>query len=330
MKVFTDFHHQSLFNSLIMLFEGRLGYEIYRPIGMEWFEKNYWRINGLRATAEQFLQFGAVPNDGTPPLNESPRRTITFEEFKDTPFDILVASIPQHVDPFKELILKFQPQAKLIYQIGNQWQVNPKEVKNVMASAKVLIPQTVNGVIYHQEFDTNIFRHEPPQMQKKIYSFVNCLNTADLFKPDWELFCQLEALMPDWEFKSFGGQCRDGWCNGDEELANKMREAAFIFHCKTGGDGYGHVIHNAASVGRPLITRQQDYFDKLAQPLIEQASNIRVDNKTAAQIAEEIDNLYNDVNLYKKVCETVNTAFKRNVNFDREEQQIRKFLDNLV
>lgn len=317
-----------------MLFQDRLGHVLYRPIGLDWFQSGYWKINDQEDTARQFLEPFSIPTDGTPPLNDDLSMCVLFSQFSQMRFDVLIASLPQHIEPFKELIRLYQPTAKLIYQIGNQWQVNPKEVKNVMASAKVQIPENINGVIYHQEFDINTFRYEPPIRDRKIYSFVNCLNTADLFRDDWSLFLQLEQLMPEWEFKSFGGQCRDGNMTGSQALADKMREASFIFHCKSGGDGYGHVIHNAASVGRPFIIRQTDYFDKLAQPLIDQAPHILVNygnikDKPVKQIAEEIQGLYDHETQYLRVCEVVNQVFKRNVDFDKEEQKILKFLDNL-
>lgn len=336
MRVLTDFHHSSLLESLILLFERRLGYELYRQIGLEWFSEGFWKINNQEDTARQFLELGSTPSDGTRPLNDPTNplvidgcKVITLDAFKNSRFDILIASLPQHIEPFKKLIELYQPGAKLIYQIGNQWQVSAKDVKNVMASAKVVIPDSVNGVTYHQEFDINIFHYEAPQRNRKIYSFINCLSTADLFSSDWALFLQLERMMPEWEFKSFGGQCRDGNMQGAQALADKMREADFIFHCKTGGDGYGHIIHNAASVGRMLITREKDNFDKLAQPLVQQSNSIVVDGKTPSQIMDEITKSFEDPALFELNSSQMHKVFERNCNFDRESERIKKFLDQL-
>lgn len=316
---------------------------------MEWFAEGFWAINNQEDTAKQYLEIGNAPSDGTPPLNESindlssdriiylcndidsgtTNKAITFEGFKNLKFDILIASLPQHIEPFKKLIQLHQPQAKLIYQIGNQWQVNPKEINNVMASAKVQIPESINGVIYHQEFDINTFRYEAPKRNRKVYSFINCLGTADLFRDDWTLFLQLEAMMLGWEFRSFGGQCRDGNMQGSQALADKMREADFIFHCKTGGDGYGHIIHNAACIGRILITRNKDYFDKLAQPLVQQANHILADGKPAHHLVDEIQKCYEDESLFLLKSENSHKIFERNVDFNKESVRIRRFLDQL-
>lgn len=345
-NILSDFHHAGLYNSLLMLFEGRLGGEVYRPIGMEWYEQGFWNVYPHIDTAKQYLSLDQLymPVDGAPPLNQivkdedgvyhchdidshETNKAISLDKFKEMQFDILIASIPQHIEPFQRLIQLYQPQAKLIFQIGNAWNV-PQGigVKNVMASAIVPnVPQGVNFVSYHQEFDTKVFSPSPIPTTKKIYSFVNCLGIADLFKPDWELFLELERLMPDWEFKSFGGQCRDGAIRGDEAIANKMREATFIFHCKTGGDGYGHVIHTAAAVGRPLITRAADYQGKLAEPLIGDAiTSLIVDGRSPSDIAEIIR-----IDAVETMGFNISRKFKQVVDFNKEEQEIRTFLDRL-
>jgi hypothetical protein len=349
MKVFADFHHSSLFHSLMLLIENRLGGEIYRPIGIQWYDEGYWNVYPHIDTAKQYLQMQFAPIDGTIPLNEPTRRSveqrglfsiedqqnstthkaITLSHFMDNKFDILIASIPQHIEPFKKLIRLWQPQAKLIYQVGNQWNVDSNIVKNVMASANIVIPTGINGVIYHQEFDLKTFYYDLPNMaSKKIYSFINCLNTSDLYKKDWELFLALEKLMPEWEFKSFGGQCRDGSIYDSKGLADKMREATFIFHCKTNGDGYGHVIHNAAAVGRPLITRKVDYIGKMASPLIHNLDTaITIDNLNPDGISERIRH-YHEHSLLN-MSEQIRHEFEINVDFIMEERKIRKFLENL-
>jgi hypothetical protein len=69
-NVFTDFHHASLLQSFILLFEKRLGGNVFRPIGMEWAEKGFWKIYDHPATREQYLGLNGATPDGTPRLNE--------------------------------------------------------------------------------------------------------------------------------------------------------------------------------------------------------------------------------------------------------------------
>lgn len=318
MKILADRHHSGLTDSLILLFQKRLGYEIWFQKGMDWYP-DFWDLQPFRETAVQYLEREL---EGLP--------GITLEEFKKTQFDILLCSVPQHVPLFIKLRDLYQPDAKLIFQVGNAWTFDSFfPIKNIMASA--VIPDLVgfHTISYHQEFPLDIFKYEPVKPTKKIYSFINCLNTVDLYKKDWELFLELEKLMPDWEFKSFGGQCRDGAIWDRQELADKMREATFIFQCKTDGDGYGHSIHSAAAVGRPLITRKYDYEGKLAEPLISDLfTSITVDGLGVEDIKHKIEQAY-ELNL-KPMSEQIRLVFERTVDFNKEETQIREFLTNLL
>src|SRR6185369_14397050 len=179
LKVLTDFHHAGLLQSLILLFENRLGGELYRPIGTEWATQGYWKVYDHPATVEQFLGVGGNTPDGTKKLNEvqgqpTPgiywcndidsgkiNKAITLERFLDMPFDIVIASIPAHVEPFKKLCEIHPNHPKLIYQIGNSWVPEAAMAPNIMASAIINgIPEGINFISYHQEFDTSIF-HPP-------------------------------------------------------------------------------------------------------------------------------------------------------------------------
>src|SRR3990167_10488983 len=307
--IFVDKHHEGLFNSLILLFEKRLGWKLYTQAGLQWYEEGLWNVYPSKDTAQQYLLREVEKDHG-----------ITREQFKKMNFDLILCSIPQHINPFKRLAE--EKNSPLCYQIGNAWDIPNNIVKNVMASAKCIPPVQINYIEYHQEFDLNIFYYEFPKNEKKIYSFINCLNTVDLYKKDWELFLELEKLMPDWEFKSFGGQCRDGWCNSPQEVADKMREATFIYQSKKDADGFGHVIHSAMAIGRPLIVNYQDYKDKLAGSKLIPATNcINVDNKSSQQISEEII-YWSKSELLTEMGMNIYNKFKELVNYDEEEKRI--------
>lgn len=362
-NVFTDFHHASLLNSLIMLFEGRLGGNVYRPIGMEWAEQGFWKVYDHPATQQQFLGIGGATPDGTPPLNQVvpwelgveksgyylchdidsglQNKAITFETFLMTPIDIVIASLPQHIEPFKRLCEAHPNKPKFIYQIGNAWDIpSDQSVLNVMASAEIpLIPAGVNFVSYHQEFDTKVFAPGIPQYtndpefigfpnefpRNNIFSFVNVFQDF----PDYELFENVERLMLSWNFKSYGGQCRDGAAHGSYELAKKMQQARFIWHTKAGGDGYGHIIHNAAAVARPMITKSSYYSGKLGEKLmIDGETCINIDGLSLPEIVDKIV-YYSEPERYKKMCERVYENFKRIVDFDKEAEELTFFMQNL-
>ena len=76
MNVFCDKHHISLLYSLQLLFEKRLGGNLFTPIGEEWFTQGYWKgaeaYGNHPSTIKQFLSLeaqGYQHPDGTSPLN---------------------------------------------------------------------------------------------------------------------------------------------------------------------------------------------------------------------------------------------------------------------
>jgi hypothetical protein len=369
-NVFTDFHHASLLQSLILLFEKRLGGSVYRPIGETWYNNGFWKVYDHPATAKQFLGLNAATPDGSHRLNDwigtgpTPGKTfgpptsvfyckdidsgqtnsaITFEGFMEAPIDIVIASLPQHVEPFKKLCELHPNKPKLIYQIGNQWDITPGIVSNVMASAKITNPPAVNFIQYHQEFDTEIFKPGWPigfakedkalngiEPEKVISSFVNVFNGQEHFKDDYQLFLAVENGMLDWRFRSHGGQCRDGAIGPSDKLAQTMRQSRFIWHTKRGGDGYGHIVHNAFAVGRPLIVKKEYYQGRLAEDLmIDGETCITIDGLSPEEIVKKI--LYfNDPFRYGKLCQFAYDRFTKVVDFDAEFIQLQKFLANLV
>jgi hypothetical protein len=380
MRVFTDFHHASLLNSLIMLFEGRLGGRVYRPIGKEWFDEGYWKVYDHPATVEQFLGIGGATPDGTDPVNSVQERVdwggkvlpdgshendgetyychdidsgftnraITYKSFMESKkWDYVIASIPQHIEPFRRLCDLHPSHPKLIFQIGNAWNIDANLARNldgVMSSALLPFGLNMNGrngkpllaVTYHQEFDLTVFTPRPlpaPAIQfvysNQISSFVNCFSLDQLFAMDWGLFQQVESQMPGWVFKCFGGQCRDGAKHGSAEIADEIRHSMFVWHTKVGGDGYGHIIHNVSACGRPLIVRKSQYQDKMADALlIDGETCINIDGLSIPEIIQKIEH-FSQPDIWREMCQKTHENFKRVVNFDAEFKTIQYFLDNL-
>lgn len=136
--------------------------------------------------------------------------------------------------------------------------------------------------------------------------------------------------MPDWTFRCHGGQCRDGAVGPSSVLADTMKASRFIWHTKAGGDGYGHVVHNIAAVGRPMLVKKQYYAGKLGDALMRDGETcIAIDNLNVGEIINKI-NHYNDDERYIAMCKNVYNNFKAHVDFDKEEIAMREFLANLL
>lgn len=344
-NVLSDCHHLGLFNSLRLLFEKRLGGNLYRPIGIDWLDKGFWRMaeiyNNHPATVAQYLGINDTCIDKKTHYeiyeagHDYIQKAITFDQFLALPIDIIIASIPQHIESFWKLSQVHPNKPKVIYQIGNVWDIQQCPIPNIMASAKVYIPLKYHSIIYHQEFDTEIFNRNCNYIDAQcwpddnIYSFINCLNTASIYQQDWQLFQDLEKAMPEWNFKSFGGSCRDGGISGVKNIADKMREAKFGIHLKNFGDGYGHVLFNFAAVGRPVIIKEQYYLGKLGGELIKDGETcITIDGLSIPQIIEKI-NYYNESSRYMKLCKNTYENFIKHVDFDKEAEQLKTFLQTL-
>lgn len=334
MKILSDFHHQSLYKSLQLLLEKRLGHTLYRPIGMDWYHKGYWDIYPSIDTAKQFLELGYIPKDGTNPLNVGImdsdgdiQNTITLDEFKSMEFDILIASIPQHIEPFRNLIKNYQPNAKLIVQMGNNWPLGGYNIDNLLASTSIKTPDSMNAVQYHQEFDTEKYFYYDDSVvsHESIVSFLNVIHLTN----DWPLFQELTKELPEYTFKAFGGQCPDGSLVGHKALADEMRKAKFIWQVKHTGDGYGHILFNSAAVGRPCIVKKSYYSGMLGEKLlIDDKTCINIDGLSTAQIVDKIK-YFSDPDRYKEMCKNVYDNFNACVNFKEDAEKVNKFLQNL-
>jgi hypothetical protein len=347
LKVLIDYHHGDLFYSLQLLFEKRLDWEVYRPIGVDWYHQKYWNVFDHIDTARQFLAIGdtlediwdqhpgchyfALNQDAKEvqpgvfgvydPTKHALQMGITLEAFKETKFDLLISSIPQHIGPYNRLIQQYQPQAKHVFQVGNAWGHLPG-VKNILAStSKFPVPSNINACFYHQEFDLDVFRYEPPTVRNAVNSYIHWMHGAQYLK-------SAASRLPDWVFRTHGaGMDEDVAKTAD--IAEKMRASTFTWHYKPGGDGYGHILHNTFACGRPPLVWAPDYRGKLAERLL-------VDRETC--IDASVNSLEENVRLmrhysqpeeHNRMCENVHKKFTEVVNFDEDEQRIRKFLDSL-
>ena len=356
-KVFADFHHSSLYESLLILLEDRFGWEVYRPIGKSWFDNGYWLIakpyNDNPSTIDQFLGIrDSIPSDGTPPLNGVVKKekgvyyihdvaygrvhkAVTFEQFQNMQFDILLSTYAPHYKTFHDL-LKLQPQAKHVCQAGNNWLdvVDWSIAKNMMASCSVRpgqIPSGVNWVSYHQEFSLDTFRYIKPEYDgvQNISTFVNALHQ---WPQVLEELSQYENLLSEtgFTFNLHGASNRDGSIHKQDKIASLMQTSMWGWHVKPGGDGYGHCIHNWAAVGRPLIVHRSQYRGQLVDALLEDGRTcIDLDVGDFKYNSERIQ-FMSDPEIHPKLCSDMHQRFVNLVDFDKEAGQLNNFFTGLL
>jgi hypothetical protein len=334
-----------------------LGWRLYRPIGLEWFEEGFWNLaqpyGNNPGTVGQYLSADYVPDpdeDGTPALNvvtgerdedgvrlirndywpDYAHRALTLDQFKALDFDVVIASVPYQIGAFRRLVDTHKPNAKLVHQMGNNWanQVDFRQCKNVMAStAQFAVPADVNSVFYHQEFDLDVFRYVPPvHSDVNVHSFLNCFKETH----DYPLFYQLKDMLPEYTFKSFGAQCDDGVLAPHTKLWEQERRSAFIWHVKAGGDGFGHILFNSAAVGRPTIVKKSYYRGQLGEKLLTHGETcIDLDVLPLDQCVDMLRSIRSDEGFHQQMCQNAYDRFKATVDFDAEETELRAFLENL-
>lgn len=335
MKIFADLHHAGLYASLKYLFEDRLGYELYRPIGMEWYDKGYWKLagyyNNAPQTIHQYLSINPLlsADKGYYELEDSAHhittKGLTWAQFLNTEIDVMIASIPEHIECYLEVVQKYKAKAKFVYQIGNVgWHtiIPWDKLNNVMASVKTFeVPEGKNAVFYRQEFDLAPFSIKA-KVENKIASFVNCM-------PQKEKFERLKGLLPDYKFQAHGIDGHDGVISGLENIAKVMRSCKFGYHNKPEGDGYGHIIHNWFAAGVPIIVNMKDYENKLAGEMLKDMDTcIDMSDGNVDRVAGIVREL-ND-NDYYTMCKNVKNVFENTVDFRRDAISVDKFLARLI
>ena len=317
MNGLIDNHHSDLTESLHLLLEDRLGVELYIPVGQEWWDAEYWSFGrwtwGDDRLARQFLTRANVEVESGHP--ERVHRCVTLDEARAMSWDYVIASVPDNYAGYADFAA--QHDAQFVIQVGNtnqpiDWTLNPL----VLNSSEM--PITERGVTYHQEFDLDTFRYSPPTSQT-VASFVNCMDRIECW---WAL---AEARDLGLEVKVHGIDGPDGNLKPTSAVADAMRSYGWAWHDKITGDGFGHVIHGWAAVGRPLIGHASHYAGKLAEPFWQDGVTcIDLDRHSVAEAVEIIRSTTPERHL--EMCEAMRSTFDATVDFPRDAEAVRTLL----
>lgn len=337
-RVLADLHHTGLYHSLQLLFENRLGMELYRPIGLDWFGEGFWRVaepyNNDWQTVNQYLSLHqeGLPNESRYRLNRDAlvengvyridgQRAVELQTFKKIKFDYLVPSIPLHYREWHRLRNLYQPTAKVICQVGNQFDFPWEWAQNILSSTKYSqIPSHISHIFYHQEFPLDIFSFAPTRNTKVISSFLHLFHRLK----DYQLWLKLPEMMPEYTFKEYGAEGKEPYLESDELLAEAMKNSDLIVHFKEGGDGFGHIVHNVFAIGRPLLTKKEYYKGKMAFDLMVDGATCLFwrDDKPFEWNIDRIKSFN-----WADLGVNAHNRFNEVVNFEREAGEIAQFLE---
>ena len=248
LKILADLHHEELFTSLQFL-GNRLGADLYRPKGMEWFEGTMWHIATNQATAEQYLG----------PDTYKDFAGVSLEEAQDTKWDAIIVSHFANLQPWQAFFGRCQPDTPVILQVGNNWNYNLDCFRNadyVLNSTSTQWPNAKQHVRYHPEFKVSTGVEKKPN---SVYSL--CHYPTDEAR---RLFDALAEELPEWTFDFYGCGTQLGQLPDRERVERYAQRYGFLFQFKPGGDGYGFNIHRSWAHNTPVIMDYNHYADKMA------------------------------------------------------------------
>jgi hypothetical protein len=203
-------------------------------------------------------------------------------------------------------------------------------------SSKLPHTPKVPHVIYHQPFSLEDFHHDwPPKEPKSIASFIQCFAENKL---PYAEFLELARSMPEYDWKvygNYGSHPEDEYACGNlspaPQVAARMRDTRIIWHSKAWSDGYGHVIHNAFCVGRPVIGNRQYYVGKMAEPLwIHGETSFDLTRMSTTELRTTIDRLINDDDYHRTISINAAARFREVVDFDGEREEVKDMLARVL
>lgn len=364
-RVLCDAIHADLWESLRLLLEVRLGWQLYRPIGMEWHERGVWRFeqhqpyglgvahqfldpwDGDRAYASGYHFYPghrtdepcgdcewphAARRDTTHPPQV--QRLVTYEQARSKPWDLVLATLAEN----EEGLWKFAQEVGAHYgiQVGNQG------AQNLWPIAEFgLLSVTTPGftpwkphVYYRQEFDLRQFSPDDGAIAEPdlVSTRVQCITQTG----EYARFLAAAAAIPEARFLWYGHcEPRDEHWGGDDattnDVAHSMHRTRVAWHAKRWSDGYGHVVHNWFAIGRPVIGTATYYQDKIAGPLfVEGVTSYDLDRHSDQEVHGIIRRLLGDDDHWLTMCRASAERFRAVVDFDAEAEQIRTMLENVM
>lgn len=332
-RVLLDRHHADLYYGLQRLFEDRLGWQAFAPIGLDWYTEGYWAFdvpNDPGALARQYLAADAKYREIEPGLYltfdpghpERPLWHVTLARARGMGWDAVMPSVQQNQPGYHRFAT--ETGAAYLYHVGNarqqvEWGLDP------LALVAAEAPIVGRGLIVGEELDSDTtFRYREPVTSRTITSFVNL---APRIAEVWPVFLAAQQLLPDFTFYSFGHDCPDGNLQPVQAIAETMTRAGWGWHDKPTGDGFGHVIHAWAAVGRPLIGRGQFYAGQRAAALWEDGVTcIDLSCHELGEAADLIRAISADSERHAQMCRATRARFDALCDWDRDARAVAEAL----
>lgn len=303
-----------------------MGWEVYRMIDMEWFDKHIWAHERWlvgNKYAKMFLPL--LPTDvdkGTHwerPDPHFPGRTfkmLTMEQANDMRLDAVMATVPDNQAGFSSFAVS--KHAKFVVQLGNaehpvNWGLKPF----VLCSTNAVMHDFGKHIYYDQELDPS-YRFTPVPPHGQVTSLIH-----DWGRMDYEMFQFVGPKVP-WTFKKYGF---DGvYLESNDDVVNAIKDSAAIWHAKAVGDGWGHVIHGAMAIGRPLIGVRRYYRGKKAERFWTPKNTLDIWGLTSMETVERVSELLHNPERLIYMGEESRRLFEEGIDYVQDAKNIERLL----
>jgi hypothetical protein len=348
-NVLVDRHHAGLYRSLQLL-GARLGWTLYTPVGTEWASERYWMFGQNRpGLTEELANQYLVPHEGvwTPmeavgledvghlwetydpefpfaPGNATRIHGVSLDRARGMKWDLMVATLDDNQWGFARFAREVG--ARFVMQVGNtgqfvDWRLDP------LALVSSEVPIVGRGVRYHQEMDPAATAFVDPAEAWsdpfEVSSFVNCFPRIG---PCYEIWREVRWAVLDAQFNVYGIDGTEGVLKPIARLHEQMGRSMFGYHDKVHGDGFGHVIHGWAAVGRPLIGHASHYRGKMAEHLWQHGvTAIDLDVVSIPEAARMVREIAADPARHEAMCRAIRAEYDR-IDWDAETEDIRRLL----
>jgi hypothetical protein len=318
-NVLIDQHHAGLFHSLQLLGD-RLGWTVYTPRGHAWWDEQFWEFGkgyGDDRLARQFLNEDQPAED--PEFPDRPILTVTLEQAQKMDWGVAMATVQDNQYGFHRFALMHD--AKFAVHVGNTNQFIDWALKPAVLNAS----EMPGGIRIGEEFDSDgMFRYRPPEDSRRITSFVNCVPEMCVDQP--YLGKDLEAIrQATSEFHIHGISGETGNLKPISAIRDCMAESAWAYHNKPQGDGYGHVLHYWAAIGRPLIGRGSHYKAKMGwRYWRDMETCIDLDLHPYAQVVQLVREMPPE--RHAEMCRAIRAEFDKETDWQADAQRVAELL----
>jgi hypothetical protein len=135
-------------------------------------------------------------------------------------------------------------------------------------------------------------------------------------------------MMPDYHFSVHGHDGEDGVVHPTSAIADHMEWAGWAWHDKPQGDGFGHVIHYWASIGRPLIGHASYYAGLMPSMFWEDGVTcLDLDARSLADTAQLVREISSDPDRHREMCRAIRERVDTLVDFDSEAAAVAALLE---